>query len=130
MFRQRLVFIQSVSIFLYLLVISYVNVKFQEHAVATFSPYPYFVFGQLAYVPVGMVLALQQFFHFLRGEGKVRLRKSVWILMILPALYLLLVPFFLPINTFLPMFLVTNIAVAPVLQVVLGYGLIISFYKK
>lgn len=118
------------AVFAYLLLISIIMVKLQQIASTTLNFYPYIIFGQFAYFPVGFLLGLPKFLYFWRGEGEIRPNKSLWWFCIFPCLYFLSVPYLFPFDSVLPLTMVANASISPVVQVILGYAFASGFYKE
>ncbi|MEC3884677.1 hypothetical protein GLW00_07615 [Halobacillus litoralis] len=127
---KNLVFMQSVAIFGYLVFISLVTVKVQGTALVTENFYFYIIFSQFVYVPVGILLALPAFLKQWGGEGQWKWKKRYGLFFLFPSLYVLLVPYVIPVDSILPNLLITNPSVSSVIQVLCGYFLVKGFEKE
>ncbi|MBN9656469.1 hypothetical protein J0K78_19555 [Halobacillus sp. GSS1] len=127
---KNLVFMQSVAFFGYLVFISLATVKVQGTALVTENFYFYIIFSQFVYVPVGILLALPAFLKKCREEGQWKWKKRYGIFILFPSLYVLLVPYVIPVDSILPNLLITNPSVSSVIQVLCGYFLVKGFEKE
>ncbi|RDY69901.1 hypothetical protein ACJA3J_08855 [Halobacillus sp. SY10] len=127
---KKLVFMQSAAVFGYLVFISFVTVKVQGTALVTENFYFYIIFSQFVYVPLGILLALPAFLNKWEEEGQWKWKKRYGFLFLFPSLYLMMVPYIIPIDSIFPNLLVTNPSVSSVIQVLCGYFLIKGFEKE
>ncbi|SDO07332.1 hypothetical protein [Halobacillus aidingensis] len=127
---KKLVFMQSAAVFGYLVFISFVTVKVQGTALVTENFYFYIIFSQFVYVPLGILLALPALLNKWEEEGQWKWKKRYGFLFLFPSLYLMMVPYIIPIDSIFPNLLVTNPSVSSVIQVLCGYFLIKGFEKE
>ncbi|WP_226578106.1 hypothetical protein [Halobacillus litoralis] len=130
MTNKQMVFVQAAMVFLYLFLVSIIHVKLLEQASGALRLYPYIVFGQSAYIPVGCLLGLQHIAAVWKGEKRVRWSMRTWFFVVFPFLYLLLIPYIIPLNSLLPVVMITNPSISPVIQVVFGYILVSTMKEK
>jgi hypothetical protein len=116
-------------VFGYLLFVSVITVKYQQHLNLTQNFYFYIIFVQFVYIPVGFLLGSKNIIHFWRKQGKFRWKKSHGLIIFL-SLYFLTVPYLIPVASVFPYSMITNPSVSPVVQVILGYFLVTSFYRE
>ncbi|WLR47160.1 hypothetical protein LC065_16800 [Halobacillus litoralis] len=128
--RKKLVIMQSMAIFGYLIFISFVTVKVQGSALVTENFYFYIIFSQFVCVPVGILLALPGFLHQWEEEGQWKWKKRYGLFFLFPTLYIMLVPYVIPVGSLFPNLLITNPSVSSVIQVLFGYFLINGFEKE
>lgn len=117
------------AVFGYLLLVSIIMVILQQQMKLTQDFYFYIFFGQFAFVPVGFLLGSKKFIHFWKQKGKIRWKKNHGLIIFL-SLYFLTFPYLIPMDSVFPYSLITNPSITPVVQVILGYYLVSSFYKK
>lgn len=117
------------AIFGYLLLVSVITVKYQQHLKMTQNFYFYIIFGQFSFIPVGFLLGSKNIIRFWKRSGKVRWKKSHGLIILL-SFYFLTVPYLIPVDSVFPYSMITNPSISPVVQVILGYFIASSFYKE
>ncbi|MYL48951.1 hypothetical protein GLV98_05615 [Halobacillus litoralis] len=127
---KKLVFMQSAAIFGYLVFISIVTVKVQGTALVTENFYFYIIFSQFVYVPVGIIHALPGFLSKWEKGGQWKWKKRYGFFFLFPTLYMMMVPYVIPVGSLFPNLLITNPSVSSVIQVLCGYFLIKGFEKE
>ncbi|GEN52509.1 hypothetical protein [Halobacillus faecis] len=128
--RKKLVIMQSLAIFGYLIFTSFATVKVQGTALVTENFYFYIIFSQFVYVPVGILLALPELLRQWGEGGQWKWKKRYGLFFLFPTLYMILVPYVIPVDSLFPNLLITNPSVSSVIQVLCGYFIIKGFEKE
>ncbi|ARI77696.1 hypothetical protein [Halobacillus mangrovi] len=121
---------QVMLIFFYAYSASIIDRNLQELAKQTFQVYPYILFNQFAYIPIGFILGFGYWKAQRKREGSWKMDKIRLAIIGLPVLYFLLVPYIVKVEPLFPLLMMTNSSLSGVLQVVLGFILITSFHKR
>ncbi|MGI8314107.1 hypothetical protein [Halobacillus mangrovi] len=121
---------QGMLIFFFTYSASIIDKNLQEIAKQTFQVYPYILFNQFAYVPIGLILGFGYWITQKKREGSWKMDKIRLTIIGLPALYFLLVPYIVNVEPLFPLLMMTNSSLSGVIQVVVGYIFITSFHKS
>ncbi|WP_217646825.1 hypothetical protein [Halobacillus alkaliphilus] len=121
---------QAAIIFIYLWIASYLFQILQVKANEMERFYSYLLFSQTAYIPVGFLMGSGQMIREWKKEGRFRVNPLLIALLVVPALYILFVPYFLPFPSITPAIILTNPSAGTVIQIMAGYALVRSIQKK
>jgi|GEM_PF-5872602 len=121
---------QAFIVFIYLWIASYLFQFLQIKANEVERFYFYLLFTQTAYIPVGFLMGSGQMIKEWKGEGRLRVNRLLIALLVVPALYILFVPYFLPFPSITPAIILTNPSAGTVIQIMAGYAFVRSIHKK
>ncbi|MCA1012637.1 hypothetical protein [Halobacillus halophilus] len=121
---------QALFVFIYLWIVSYLFQILQVKANEMESFYSYLLFGQIAYIPLGFIMGSGYLIREWKEDGRFKVNPLLIALLVVPALYILSVPYFFPFHSITPALILTNPSAGTVIQIMAGYALVRSIQKK
>ncbi|MGP4074999.1 hypothetical protein [Halobacillus sp. K22] len=120
---------QAIMVFIYLWIASLLFQYLQMKANEADSFYLYLLFSQTAYIPVGFLMGAGSLIREWNTRGRFKMNRFLIALLVVPSLYILFVPYFLPFPSITPTIILTNPSAGTVIQVMAGYAFVKSIHK-